>query len=180
MSSKRKSRLMWTLVLCAVSVLVLLDISNTIAQKQDRSVNPVLIDKETESAPTQNSVVGVCQSTDAGLPTQEPLEATLSVAEVDAMTRLAVQRGGGLDAVVEAGDWVVIKVNILQVPGPIQQEWGWQHIGTETDLRVVRSVIQQLIEQGRASRITVAEGKAWKKLGMDTPPEQDYDGWTYH
>ncbi|MGD1047645.1 MAG: LamG-like jellyroll fold domain-containing protein [Candidatus Krumholzibacteriaceae bacterium] len=180
MSFQRKSRLLWIVVLLGVSVLVLLDISNTIAQKQDRSVNPLLVDRETESPPAQNSVVGVCQSTDAGLSAPEQLDATLSIAEVDAMTRLAVQRAGGLDAVIQPGDWVVIKVNILQVPGPIQQEWGWQHIGTETDLRVVRSVIQQLIDQGRASRITVAEGKAWKKLGMPgTPADQTYDGWTY-
>ncbi len=54
-------------------------------------------------------------------------------------------------------------------------------LGIETDLRVVRSVIQQLVEEGRASRITVVEGKAWRKLGMPgTPADQPYDGWTYH
>jgi hypothetical protein len=181
MSSRGRNRLGWIVVLCALAVLVALDISNSIAQKQEKAINPLLVDREMESAPEQNSVVGVCQSTDAGLSAPEPLDATLSVAEVDAITRLAVQRGGGLDAVVEAGDWVLIKVNILQVPGGIQQEWGWQHIGTETDLRVVRSVIQQLIEQGRASRITVVEGKAWRKLGMPgTPVDQPHDGWTWH
>jgi hypothetical protein len=181
MTRQEKSRLLWAVALAGMCVLVVADISNTIAQKQDRTLNPVLVDREMQSAPEQNSVVGVCQSTDAVLPTPEPLEATLSLAEVDAMTRLAVERAGGLDAVIDPGDWVVIKVNILQLPGGAPQEWGWSHIGTETDLRVVRSVIQQLIEQGRAARITVAEGKAWRKLGMPgTPPSQTYDGWTYH
>jgi uncharacterized protein (DUF362 family) len=181
MSSKRKNRLVWTVALCAMSVLVLIDVSNTIAQKRDRSINPILIEQRNEKAPAQNSIVGVCQSTDAALPGARPLDADLSVAQVDSITRLAVQRAGGLADVIQTNDWVLIKVNILQVPGPVQQQWGWQHIGTETDLRVVRSVIRQLIEQGRAGRITVVEGKAWRKLGEPgTPPEQTYDGWTYH
>ena len=161
----RRNRLIWTVVVVGLSVLVLKDISSTIAQKENRVVNPILIDRQNEPVPMANSVIGICQSTDVGLPAPEPLTSNLTTGQVDEMTRLAVQRGGGLDAVIEAGDWVLIKVNILQLPGGAPQEWGWSHIGTETDLRVVRSVIQQLIEQGRASRITVAEGKAWKKLG---------------
>jgi uncharacterized protein (DUF362 family) len=157
MSSKRKSRLMWILVLCAVSVLVLLDISNTIAQKQDRSVNPILIDLLDEPVPLENSVVGIVQSTDAGLANPQPLTADLSIAEVDAMTRLAVQRAGGLADVIQPGDWVTIKVNILRFRGQ-----GGYNVGVATDLRVVRSLIQQLVEEGDADRISVVEGKQWR------------------
>ena len=157
MSSRRKNRLVWTVVLCAMSVLVLLDVSNTIAQKRDRSVNPILIDLLDEPVPLENSVVGIVQSTDVGLASPQPLDADLSIAEVDAMTRLAVQRAGGLADVIRPGDWVTIKVNILRFRG----QSGY-NVGVVTDLRIVRSIIQQLIEEGDASRISVVEGKQWR------------------
>jgi hypothetical protein len=57
----------------------------------------------------------------------------------------------------------------------------WRHIGTVTDLRVIKSVIEQLIEEGDAIRITVAEGKTWRMVdSIGTPVDQTYDGWTYH
>jgi len=157
MSSKRKNRLVWTVVLCAISVLVLLDVSNTIAEKRDRSVNPILIDQLDEPVPLENSIVGICQSTDAGLASPQPLTADLSIAEVDAMTRLAVQRAGGLVDVIQPGDWVTIKVNILRFRG----QSGYS-VGVASDLRIVRSLIEQLVQEGDASRISVVEGKQWR------------------
>jgi uncharacterized protein (DUF362 family) len=157
MRSKGKNRLLWTVVFCAVSVLVLLDITTTIAQKRDRSVNPILIDRLDEPVPLENSVVGIVQSNDGGLTSREPLDADLSIAEVDAMTRLAVQRAGGLAYVIQPGDWVVIKVNILRFRG----QSGY-NVGVASDLRIVRSLIQQLIEEGDADRISVVEGKQWR------------------
>jgi len=157
MSSRAKNRLGWIVALCALSVLVLLDVSNTIAEKRDRSINPLLIDKLDEPVPLENSIVGICQSIDDALASPQPLNADLSIAEVDDMSRMAVERAGGLQDVIQPGEWVVIKVNILRFYG----QSGYS-LGVTTDLRIVRSVIEQLIEEGDASRITVVEGKQWR------------------
>ena len=182
-AKRRSIRAMWAFLLIVISILVFLDITNTVAQKQNRIVNPVLIEPDplSELAPKQNSIVGICNSMDAALGSmQAPVNVALTYAQVDSITRLAVKRAGGLKDVIQPGNWVVIKPNILNVPG-VQGNYTWTHVGSETDLRVVKSLIQQLIEEGDASRITVAEGGTWRKLGQaGTPPEQTQDGWTYH
>ncbi len=125
--------------------------------------------------PEENSLVGVCQSTDEELASPAPLHETISTEQVDGITRLAVKRAGGLDDVIQPGDWVVIKPNIVVAPGT---NTGWKNKGTCTDLRVLKSVIEQLIEEGDANRITIAEGKSWRKVGEEgTPADQIVDGW---
>jgi uncharacterized protein (DUF362 family) len=159
-AKRRSVRAMWAILLIALAILVFWDITNTVAQKQNKFMNSVLLadpDPLSEPAPLQNSIVGICQSTDPALPGPAPLNDTLSIAQVDSITRLAVQRAGGLGSVIQPGDWVVIKPNILRYYG----QSGYS-LGIATDLRVVKSVIEQLIEQGNARRITVAEGKQWR------------------
>ncbi|MGB7062189.1 MAG: LamG-like jellyroll fold domain-containing protein, partial [Candidatus Zixiibacteriota bacterium] len=174
--AKRKSVwAIWSIVLVALAVVVLWDISSTVAQKRSsiaavyggaelewvvessKKVHPALFDPIEPPAPKQNSVVGICQSTDPALGgLSAALDATLSYEQVDSITRLTVQRAGGLEDVVQPGEWVVVKPNILYQPGT-----GGYNPGIVTDLRVIKSVIEQLIEEGDASRITVAEGKQW-------------------
>ena len=153
----RKNRLFWTVVVIGLSVLVLQDISSTIARKETRLVSSILVDPQNEPAPMENSVVGICQSTDLELPSPVPLTSDLTIAQVDSMTRLAVERAGGLADVIQPGDWVTIKVNILRFRGQ-----GGYSVGVASDLRIVRSLIQQLVEEGDASRISVVEGKQWR------------------
>ena len=181
MSVKAKRRSIWGILLIGLLVVVMWDITTTVARKQDRFTNPILVNQLQRAAPKQNSVVGICQSTDPELGTlQAALDATLTYEQVDSITRLAVQRAGGFDEVIESGDWVLVKPNILTVPD-VHSDYPWTHVGTVTDLRVMKSVIEQLIEEGDASRITVAEGKAWRKTGdPDKWPSDTADGWTYH
>ena len=57
------------------------------------------------------------------------------------------------------------------------------HWGQATDLRVVKSVLDYLVnEEGDARRITIVEGGAeWSKVGESgTDPNQTEDGWTVH
>ncbi len=132
-------------------------------------------------APQENSNVGFCQSNDNDLGSlASPLDATLSYEQVDAVTRKAVVRAGGLESVMEEGDeWVLIKPNM------VEHAENQNHIGVATDLRVVKSIIQQLIElpaNKRPKRITVGEGGgswAGDKGFTVTWPEYDalsYDG----
>lgn len=106
------------------------------------------------SPATENSIVGVCQSDDENLKMPVDINQKLSYQQVSDITRLAVERAGGLDQVVDYGDWVLIKVNIAfhQTPYTIK--------GSASDLRIAKSLVEQLIEQGRAERITIGEGCA--------------------
>jgi len=178
----------WGIVLVAISALVLLDITSTVADKLaelgvygfdgkewevvDHDVPAAYLDPIEAQAPQQNSVVGICQSTDAALGgLAAPLNNTLSYSQVDSITRLAVQRAGGLDAIVDPGDWVAIKPNILNFPG--ESAFGYQTliVGTSTDLRVIKSLIQQLVEEGDASRISISEGGDWWNFDYALPPQ---------
>ena len=85
---------------------------------------------------------------------------------------------------------MAIKVNIVTMPLVVngrKRTNFWDddkpHWGQVTDLRVVKSVIDYLVnEEGDASRITIVEGGAeWNKLGEEgTDPDQTEDGWTVH
>ena len=101
-----------------------------------------------------NSMVGICQSDDPMLSAPVDIDQEVTCEQVDQITRRAVERSGGLNNVIDEGDWVVIKVNMVVHYNPLIIK------GTATDPRVVKSLIQQIIEQGRARRVTVAEGCA--------------------
>jgi uncharacterized protein (DUF362 family) len=171
---------MWCILTLGACALLTWDIATTVAERKNPNIEPERVDALYRARPAQNPVVGICQSTDAALGgLAAPLSVDLTYEQVDSITRLAVQRAGGLADIVQPGEWVVIKPNILAVPGVPGMTW--QHRGTVTDLRVVKSMIEQLIEEGDAARITVAEGKVWRKLGQpETPIDQTEDGWTYH
>ncbi|MFT5085777.1 MAG: hypothetical protein ACI906_000447 [Candidatus Latescibacterota bacterium] len=117
----------------------------------------------------------------------------ISYEQVDAIVKRAIRlddSARNLAAVVEPGDWVAIKVNIVTAPLVINGRkrtafWdsGKAHWGQATDLRVVKSVLDYLVnEEGQARRITIVEGGAeWSKVGESgTDPNQTEDGWTVH
>lgn len=116
---------------------------------------------------TENSIVGICQSDDPMLDSPVDIDQKLTIEEVDAVTRKAVERAGGLDNIVDNGDWVLIKVNMILHDSPILIK------GSATDLRIVKSLIRQLIEQGRARRITIGEGAAFHP--GDVPFKVDWE-----
>ena len=157
-----KRRLIWGIVLMGLAVLVVWDITSTVAQK--RIINPILIDPLSKQAPKQNSIVGICNSMDPALgDMQAPLDAVLTYAQVDSITRLAVQRSGGLEDLIEEGDWVCIKFNMV----------ARHNAAAATDLRMVKSLVEQLIEEGDAGTISVVEGGAWCR-------NPGHDGWSDH
>ena len=88
----------------------------------------------------------------------------ISYEQVDAIVKRAIRlddSARNLAAVVEKGDWVAIKVNIVTAPLVVNGRkrtafWdsGVAHWGQATDLRVVKSVLDYLVnEQGDARRI---------------------------
>ena len=115
MSVKRKNRLMVGMILLALIGLVSFDVATGIAQRTNELVSDLNLRTPTEArAPLENSTVGISRSTDSELGTlQASINAALTYAQVDSITRLAVQRAGGLADLVDPGDWVCIKVNIV-------------------------------------------------------------------
>lgn len=149
-----------------------------------------LIVPQVDTAMLGESTVVIATSLDLEEPV--PLDRELSYEQVDAIVKKAIhldQSTTNLAAKIEPGDWVAIKVNIVTAPMDPEDAWTWfwgddqPHWGQDTDLRVVKSVIDYLInEEGDASRITIVEGAAeWSKLGeTGTDPGQKEDGWTVH
>jgi uncharacterized protein (DUF362 family) len=91
-----------------------------------------------------------------GLADPAPVDADLSAGQIDAMLRKAISLGttrrGGLAAIVAPDDWVVV----LR--------------GSVTDLRVVRSLIEFLVEHKCGARFTIAEGSD------EGQPREGWDG----
>lgn len=107
-------------------------------------VGPMLTDAAT---PT---VVGICRDPNG----------TLTMEKVETMVRSAVASAGGLAGVVQAGDWVVIKPNLVQ-------DYWQRGEGVTTDPWVVAAVVKLAKEAG-ASKVTIAEGTAATKFGSHT------------
>jgi len=148
-----------------------------------------MIVPQVDTAMLGGATVAIATSQDLDEPV--PLDQELTDEQVDAIVKRAIhldQSDRSLAATVEPGDWVAVKVNIVTMPLIINGSkktsfWdkGTPHWGQATDLRVVKSVIDYLVnEEGDASRITIVEGGAeWTKLGeQGTDPNQTMDGWT--
>ena len=130
--------------------------------------------------------VAVATSSDSELAAPVALNASLSFAQVDAIVRRALdldQSERSIRVVVEPSDWVVVKVNIVTNRGNPTSAYyhnGIEHPGQITDLRVVKSVINYLIEQVGPRRITIAEGGAEspRKGEPGFPTNAEEDGWS--
>ena len=111
-----------------------------------------------------------------GLADPSPVNAGLSPSQMDAMLRKAISLGttrrGGLTTIVASDDWVVIKPRIETCYGLAPRYLR----GSVTDLHVVRSLIEFLVEHKCGARFTIAEGS-----GEWQPRERSkaaVDGWT--
>ena len=114
--------------------------------------------------------------------TPEPLDARLSFQQIERIVRHAIldldNSRRDLRNVIQRGDWVVVKPNIVTCYGlPFSR---YECHGQVTDLRVVKVLIDILMEQGKARNVTIAEGGGdWRKLGeKNGDPDQELDGWT--
>lgn len=128
--------------------------------------------------------VAVAASTDET--PSAPLDANLSYEQVDAIVRRALdldQSGSSIRDVIDPDDWVLLKVNIVTNRGNRSSAYytdGIEHPGQITDLRVVKSVINYLIEHVGPRRITIAEGGAEspRKGAPGFPTNGTDDGWS--
>jgi hypothetical protein len=133
-----------------------------------------------------NPTVALAASIDESLSQPAPLDVSLSSAQVDAVVRRALdldQSGRSLRDVIGADDWVLLKVNSVTNRGNLQSSYyhnNFEHPGQITDLRVVKSTIQYLIEHVGPRRITIAEGGADspRKGSPGFPSNATEDSWS--
>ena len=123
--------------------------------------------------PTRPSLIGLSHSIEEQFG-KIPLERPVTYKEVDEITRAAIERAGGLAQVIMPGDdWVLIKPNLLE--SPKRQT----HVGTTVDLRVLKSLIQQILElpkEHHPKRISVGEGGGpWRGKAGFVDPYPEYD-----
>jgi len=207
MSKAMKRRSLWLVVGLGVALAVLVDVWRADRTRVARPFLPTGV----VASPGAKSVVAIVGSDDEDLSRPVPLTVSPEYADDphnDMAARLdkeqieeMVYKALNLDTsersirdVVEPGDWVVVKPNIVTCPDGKnihtaygQKGWsrgtnrGQDHWGQNTDLRVVRAVIKYLIEvDGDARRVTIAEGGAeWFKVDeQNANPGQEHDGWT--
>ena len=207
MSKAMKRRSLWWAMGLIVAVSVFADVWQADRVRGPRPFLPTGV----VAAPGAKSMVVIVGSDDAGLSDPVPItvrsefaddphadmEARMNAAQIEEMVYKALNMDTSersIREVVQPGDWVVIKTNMVTCPDGAnirnaygQSSWsrgtnrGQDHWGQNTDLRVVRAVLKYLVEvDGDASRITIAEGGAeWNKLGeVGTNPDQEHDGWT--
>ena len=179
---------MWIVGL--VAGLIALDLAHVDRLEGNRTIIVPEVDTEMLG---ESTVVVVC-SEDEELSAPAPISsADLTYEQVDAIVKRAIHLDASdrnLAATIEPGDRVVIKVNMITCPLVVNGKqmtnfWdkGTPHWGQVTDLRVVRSVVDYLInEEGDASRITIVEGAGeWPRVGAENAdPKQTMDGWTVH
>jgi hypothetical protein len=121
----------------------------------------------------------------AGLASPQPKDADLGNDFVEAWVRKAIEMGSpratDLSKIVGPEDWVVVKTNISTCHGlePSVKDGGAHQsymAGSVTDLRVVRAVINYLVENKCGARITIVEGsEQWLPVEKSKSP---VDGWT--
>ncbi|MCD4787241.1 MAG: DUF362 domain-containing protein, partial [Desulfobacterales bacterium] len=93
----------------------------------------------------------------------------ISNAEVEAMVQRAVAQAGGLEEIIEPGDSVVLKVNLV--------EDGWSPgDGVTTDPRVTRAVVR-LAQAAGAETVAIVEGSA---RGRDGYFGRDVTRYAFH
>ena len=135
------------------------------------------------------SVVAIASSMDKELgKLNASLDADLNYEQIDMIVKRALDLDSSpnsLKRIIKETDWVLIKPNIVTSrSNPNCSYWyqGISHPGQVTDLRVIKSLINYLIDNCKPRRITITEGGAeWRKCGEPgTSPDQKEDGWNVH
>lgn len=150
--------------------------------------------------PAAKATVVIVASTDKQLTAPVPLDAfPVTYAQVDDAVRHALDMDTSetsIRKVIQPSDWVIIKLNIVTAPvgdreGKRRNDsfytHGKEHWGDVTDARVVKSVVNYLIEKIGPRRITLVEGSGtWAMAGKRGSAPQydaysfDEDGWNIH
>ena len=134
-------------------LLVCWDLATTEQAAVDKSTFKLESEFDAITAPTTPVKVAVVPSDYSGL--TDPVSRTTNPTyeQIEAMVRKAVELQGGFDGVIDKGDTVMIKVNLVGGNSPSGQ-------GENTDVRVVKALIKTIYDFQNDIKIIVAEGTA--------------------
>ena len=149
--------------------------------------------------PGAQSVVTIATSADKELDDPVPITAEkVTYEQVNAVVRRALELDTSetcLKKIIKPTDWVIVKINLVIAPlqdpdgkrrNPNFWKHGYEHWGDVTDARVVKSVVNYMVEEIKPKRITLVEASGtWAvagKRGQAPHYDQSYDedGWTVH
>jgi len=127
-------------------------------------------------------VVGIAGSNDSELRNPAPLDELQTTEQVHDVVWLALDRdtsSRNLRSIVEKDSWVVVKPNLVTCPVTMNDFHadGLEHWWLVTDLRVVKAVVEYLVEKIGPLRISIAEGPIWYTSGGKYKKEKFVDGW---
>ncbi len=127
-------------------------------------------------------LVALAGSNDPNLSRPAALDDTLTTEQVRELVWLALDRDDSpknLVSTVKKSDWVIVKPNIVTCPVTMSDfhAEGIEHWWLMTDLRVVKAVVDYLVERIGPRRVSIAEGPPWYSSGGKLKPEEFVDGW---
>ena len=127
-------------------------------------------------------LVALAGSNDPELSSPAPLDALLTTEQVRDVVWLALDRDTSprsLKSTVGKDSWVIVKPNLVTCPVTMDDFHadGVEHWWLVTDLRVVRAVVEYLVERIGPRRVTIAEGPIWYSSGGKLKKEEFVDGW---
>ena len=127
-------------------------------------------------------IVGIAGSNDPVLTKPAPIDTILTTDQVREVVWLALDRDTSprnLHSQVGKDSWVVVKPNLVTCPVTMNDFHadGLEHWWLVTDLRVVKAIVEYLVEKIGPRRITIAEGPIWYSSGGKLKKEKFVDGW---
>lgn len=195
MINQKRRYLLFGLVVLMVIVLVTLDVFIT----RHRNITKAFTE-EAIAVSNAKAVVAIATSLDRELKNPAPIDnEQLTYEQVDAVVRRALDLDTSetnLTKVIRPSDWVIVKINMVHAPlhdldGQRKHSafyrHDFEHWGDDTDARVVKSVVNYMVQKIKPKRITLVEGSGtWAvagKRGQDPRYDNssyDVDGWTVH
>lgn len=186
-----------------ISVAIIIGVEAVVADiiitHRTNGIAPIALVESTDAYPATKELVAIATSADRELPSPVTLDAEkVTYEQVDAVVRRALELDTSersLAKVIKPSDWVIVKINMVHAPledpdgkrrNPHFWNHGFEHWGDVTDARVVKSVVNYMVETIKPKRITIVEGSGtWAvagKRGQAPYYEESYDkdGWTVH
>jgi len=171
--------------------------ADIIITHRNNGIAPISIVASSDAKPASKEFVAIATSADKELPAPVPLDAgKVTYEQVDTVVRRALKLDTSersLKNSIKPSDWVLVKINMVHAPledpdgirrNPHFWKHGFEHWGDVTDARVVKSVVNYMVETVRPKRITLVEGSGtWAvagKRGKAPYYDESYDkdGWT--
>ncbi len=192
MAERKKRALAALIAVLAALAFVIIDV--TLSRSRGNRSEAVAVTVNSQP----KAMVAIATSADRELAAPVSVdEESVTTEQVDAVVRRALDLDTSetsIREVIQPSDWVIVKLNLVTAPlgdrdGKRRNTTfylhGYEHWGDVTDARVVKSVLNYLIEKVGPKRISLVEGSGtWAVEGKRSQGKHyerssyDNDGWT--